>query len=205
LLRIVAGEHRGRLVSAPPGRGTRPTSEMAREALFDILQGRTQGALFADLFAGSGAVGIEALSQGARGAVFVERDRACAQTIRKNLGALGLQGRASVVEQDLWKFGRCPGGAALRGALAALAARTGEPRAGGLADIVFADPPYAMEGMGRFVETLAALPVYAPGATLVVEHMAKIELPPEPGAGFALWKSRGHGDTAMTFYRKDIS
>jgi 16S rRNA (guanine966-N2)-methyltransferase len=119
-LRIVAGTHGGRRIAAPPGRSTRPTSDRVREALFSILGGATAGAKVLDLFAGSGALGIEALSRGAVEAEFVDSDARAVATIGGNLAELGLDAR--VHRRDVFSW---------------LAA------ARGTFDLVFADPPYS--------------------------------------------------------------
>src|SRR5213596_3455464 len=121
-VRIVAGEHRGARIFAPKGRDTRPTSDRVREAAFNLI-GPVDGATVLDLFAGSGAMGLEALSRGAASAVFVDSDRDAQRTIERNLEKLGLKG-ARVVKQDA------------RRALAAEAA------AGSRYNLVLVDPPY---------------------------------------------------------------
>ena len=117
-MRIVAGSHKGARIFAPKGRGTRPTSDRVREALFQIV-GSVEGMRVLDLFAGSGALGLEALSRGATTAVFVESDRDAVRTIERNVEKLGLAG-ASIVRSDALSF---------------LAAD------GGRYDVVFVDPP----------------------------------------------------------------
>lgn len=123
-MRIVAGELRGRLIEAPPGRDTRPTTDKVREAMFNALGSLdlVRDAVVADLYAGSGALGIEALSRGAAEAVFVERDRAALRVLRHNLDRLGLGDRARVRQGDAF---------ALAGQISA--------------DLVLADPPYEFD------------------------------------------------------------
>jgi 16S rRNA (guanine966-N2)-methyltransferase len=117
-MRVIGGEFRSRVLKSVPGLDTRPTPDRLREALFNILSARIGGAVFADLYAGTGAVGIEALSRGARRAIFVESNRVAVNVIRENLRSLGIEDRAEV------RLGR---------------ARDIE------ADIVFVDPPYELE------------------------------------------------------------
>src|SRR6476660_6554249 len=143
-MRIVAGEWRGRRLVAPPGRTTRPTSDRVREAVFCIL-GPLDGERVLDLFAGSGALGLEALSRGAGEATLVERDRAALKALRANVEALGAGAR--VIGGDVAAF--------LDSAAAA----------GGHYDLVFLDPPYR-SGLGR---ELSLEPVLAPGARVIVE------------------------------------
>jgi 16S rRNA (guanine966-N2)-methyltransferase len=134
-VRVVAGEFRGRRLAAPRGRGTRPTADKVREALFSML-GDVTGARVLDLYAGSGALGIEALSRGAESAVFVERDPRAAAAIERNLTSLGLE--EEVLRQDAVRF---------------LA------RSSGMFDLVFCDPPYdaASRLAGPLAEHLPAL------------------------------------------------
>ncbi len=124
-MRVVAGEFGGRILVSPPGLGTRPTTEKVRQAVFNSLDasGLLDGAVVADLFAGSGALGIEALSRGAERAVFVERDRAALQALDANLTTLGLADRSTVVRTDVMAW--VP---AMRGV-----------------DIALIDPPYTFD------------------------------------------------------------
>src|SRR5271156_6441506 len=123
-MRVIAGEYRSRVLTAPKGRDTRPTSDRLRETLFNVLAQRIENAVFVDLYAGSGAVGIEALSRGAREAVFVENAEPALRAIRANLAALGIRGSYALEP---------------RSAVAALKRLALSERA---ADIVFLDPPY---------------------------------------------------------------
>ena len=153
-MRIVAGTHGGRRIEAPKGRAVRPTSDRVREALFSILGDRVQGARVLDLFAGTGALGLEALSRGAASAVFVDRDTT---PVQANLEALGLTGEVH-----------------RRDALAWL--RT----AAGPFDLVFLDPPYksAPDLAPRLADTLPSL--LSPGALVVSEsdRRAPLDLAP---------------------------
>ncbi len=151
-MRVIGGEYRSRRLKAIPGRATRPTPDRLRETLFDVLAPRIEGAVFVDAYAGTGSVGIEALSRGAAHAIFIERNRAAVAVIRENLAALGLAGRATVEQ------------AAAAEALARLRG-----------DIVFLDPPYEMEG--EYAAALEAL-AEAPPALVVVQHSKRYD----PGA-----------------------
>ena len=122
-MRVIGGEFRSRRLKTVEGWATRPTPDRLRETLFDVLAGRIEGAVFVDAYAGTGAVGIEALSRGAARCVFIESARRAVEAIRENLRALGIEGRASVVAGKV---------------VAALGRQAG--------DIVFMDPPYEMEG-----------------------------------------------------------
>lgn len=174
-MRVVAGELRGRKLVAPAGDATRPTADRVREALFSIL-GDISGLRVLDLYAGSGALGIEALSRGAAAAVFVDSSQAAVTAIRRNLSELGLE--APVQRRD---------------ALAYLATAAG----GDPYDLVFADPPY--DSAVRLAPELAELlpPVLAEDAVIVTESnkRAPLELP------FPLLRDRSYGDTRIAVHR----
>ena len=173
VLRIVAGELGGRRISAPPGRETRPTREMVREAWFSALGDAVAQARVADLFAGSGALGIEALSRGAASVDFVESDRRAAAVIRENLEELGVAGRSRLVRRDVAAF--------LEDALE-------EPY-----DLALADPPYRSGWPRRLAERLAERPF---ARLLCVEHApGALE-----GTAGVVWQ-RTYGDSALTFLR----
>ncbi len=181
-MRVVAGSARGRRLVAPSGARTRPTSDRVREALFNSLgsQGALDGASVVDLFAGTGALGIEALSRGARHAWFVEHDRAALDALRVNLRSTGLADRATVeavpVDRAL-----VPGG----------------PLADVVADLVVADPPYSFDG---WEELCAVAFARWPTALLVAESDRPVEIDPAGGAG-RLVASRPYGTTVVSFLR----
>src|SRR5271156_5613259 len=136
-MRVIAGEYRSRVLTAPKGRDTRPTSDRLRETLFNVLAQRIENAVFVDLYAGSGAVGIEALSRGAREAVFVENAEPALKTIRANLAALGIKGGYALEPRSV---------------TAALKRLASSER---LVDLVFLDPPY--ESASEYEAALALL------------------------------------------------
>jgi 16S rRNA (guanine966-N2)-methyltransferase len=173
-VRIVAGSFKGRRLHAPPGRGTRPTSDRVREALFSIL-GPLDGARVLDLFAGSGALGLEALSRGAADAVFVDSDPRAVGAIRRNLDAV--QVRAAVHRRDALAY--------LRGAT------------DGPFDLVFLDPPYssASELAGELSERLPA--VLSKDARIVSESDKRNPLE----LTLALVDERVYGDTRIAIHR----
>ncbi len=123
-LKILGGEFGGRLLKAPKGSQTRPTTSMLRKAVFDILQPQIQGAVFLDLFAGSGAMGIEALSRGASRAIFIDSHREAIRALKENLSLLKIESKAHVIQNDVFK------------------ALTKLQEMNILCDIVYADPPY---------------------------------------------------------------
>jgi 16S rRNA (guanine966-N2)-methyltransferase len=171
-LRVVAGDFKGRRLAAPRGTRTRPTADRVREALFSML-GDVAGASVLDLYAGSGALGIEALSRGADSAVFVERDAQAVAAIERNLAAVGVE--ATVVRQDVVRF---------------LA------RADGAFDLVFCDPPYdsAPRLAGQLADRLPALT--AEDARIVTESDKRnpLVLP------FPLLVERAYGDTRIAIH-----
>jgi 16S rRNA (guanine966-N2)-methyltransferase len=177
-MRVIAGEFRSRILKSIPGDATRPTPDRLRETLFDVLGPRVDGVVFVDAYAGTGAVGIEALSRGARHAIFLEKDRTAIETIRDNLASLKLEGRATVVK-----------------GLVLLA--LGRPEA----EIVFLDPPYTVER-----EYTAALELLsaAPPELTVVQHSKRLVLADSFGA---LRRTRvvKQGDNALSFFVADES
>jgi 16S rRNA (guanine966-N2)-methyltransferase len=177
-MRVIAGRLGGRRLKAPPGQATRPTSDKVREALFSLL-GDVHGARVLDLFAGTGALGIEALSRGAARAVFVERDAAALAALKSNLMDLRLEEpQASLRRGD---------------ALAAL--RTARERAETY-DLIFIDPPYGDAQRWERELAVALPPLLAPGARVVVESDRRMPLPlPLPVA-----RQRRYGDTSITIH-----
>jgi 16S rRNA (guanine966-N2)-methyltransferase len=172
-MRVIAGEFRSRRLKSIPGAATRPTPDRLRETLFDILAPRIEGASFLDAYAGTGAVGIEALSRGARHACFLEKNRAALEAIRENLASLGVEARATVV-----------GGPALL----TIALHP--------ADIVFLDPPYTLER--EYAAVLAKL-AEAPPQLAVVQHSVRFALADVYGE---LRRTRvlKQGDNALSFF-----
>lgn len=190
-VRVIAGELGGRRLSSPAGRATRPTLERVREALFSMLASRLEacpageagpwGEEVLDLFAGSGALGIEALSRGAARATFVERDRAALRVLSANLAALGLRERSRVVPGDVFAVLdrlRRPGGYSL----------------------ILADPPYR-EGLApRLLERLGAGGWLAPSGICAIEHATGEDLAPEAG-NLSNIAQRTYGETRISLYR----
>jgi 16S rRNA (guanine(966)-N(2))-methyltransferase RsmD len=183
-MRLTGGLDRGRRLRAPRGAQTRPTAAKVREAIFNIL-GPPHAAAVLDLYAGTGALGIEALSRGASKAVFVEREHQALVTLRRNLKELGLDERATVIGADV--------GAALR------RLGTGTERF----SWVFLDPPYAKETEGVLHE-LAGCGILAPCAVVIVEHDRRNRPPGAEASsvgGLFLTDRRAYGDTELSFYR----
>ena len=180
-MRIIAGEARGRTIVAPRGQDTRPTQDYVRESLFNILQGTVADARVLDLFAGSGALALEALSRGAAEATLVDSASEAAQCVRKNVETLRFQERARLLQSD-WRQG--------------LERLSRENRSYSL---VFLDPPYRMTGTGDICAGLADLGLLDRDALVVIEH--RREHVPTPDARFMETDARRYGDTAIHFYR----
>ncbi len=178
-MRVIAGTARGRTLRLPPGRATRPTSDRLRESLFAMLDAATADMTETlDLYSGSGALGIEALSRGAGRCTFVDRDPRACLTTRENLRLVGVEERGRVVRGRVgrWRAAPCPG-----------------------VTLVLADPPYDDAAAWRAIErTLAG--ALSEGALLAVEHAARYE-PPATLAGLPLWRDRRQGDGAVALYR----
>jgi 16S rRNA (guanine966-N2)-methyltransferase len=176
-MRIVGGTLGGRVIRAPSGAATRPTSEKVREAIFNILPD-VAGAEVLDLFAGSGALGIEALSRGAAHATFVEQAKPALAVLRANLAELGVADRATIVVGDAVAF----------------ATRHGSGRTWRL---VLVDPPYRSDLAVRAVSALGDL---APDAVVVIEHDRR-HVPPDPLGSLLRTDERRYGDTCVSFFR----
>jgi 16S rRNA (guanine966-N2)-methyltransferase len=186
-MRVIAGTYRSRILKSLKGLALRPTSDRLRETLFNVLGPGVAGARFVDVFAGTGAVGIEALSRGAAEVVFIENHPPAVALIRKNLESLGVRSGAAVFGAD-----------ALRG-LEMLAAKR---KAGGAPfDFVFLDPPYAAaEEYERVLRVLGSASFLAPGSVVIAEHHKKFDLPVHAGS-LARFRILKQGDAALSFYR----
>ena len=184
-MRIVGGKHRGKALTAPASRATRPTSDRVREAMFNILahgiEGfAIEGVRVLDLFAGSGALGLEALSRGARFAQFVEDSSAARGIIRRNADALGVIGQVKIWRRDAARLGPCAPQSPF--------------------DLVFIDPPYGKGLAERALANLTQGGWLAPGAVVVVEEAeeTKFDIP----ATLDVLSSRQYGDTQVLFLRE---
>ncbi len=179
-MRIIAGSARGRRIEAPAGRETRPTLDRVRENLFNMLQLRVQEARVLDLFAGSGALSLEALSRGASFAVLGDRDREALRIERKNIEALGFESRTRVMPGD-WRR--------------TVSILRGE---GEKFDLLFLDPPYAMTDLRELMAELEEL--MAEDAWIILEHEAKAVI--TPAEGFRAVNERHWGFCGVTFYQR---
>jgi len=167
VIRIIGGEAKGRKLKSPPGEKTRPTLGRIRQAFFDILQDKVPDSIFLDLFAGTGAVALEALSRGASRAILVEKRKNMIKIIKENLEILGYATRAEVIQGDVMKLG---------------------PRLSsfGPFSILFADPPYTFHRYQELIDIY--LPLLAPGGTLAIQHLAPFSL--ALPSGFSLKEKR---------------
>jgi 16S rRNA (guanine966-N2)-methyltransferase len=180
-VRIIAGTAKGRRLVSPRGGATRPLTDRVREALFSSLGADVIGARVLDLYAGSGSVGLEALSRGAASVVFVERDRRALTALRTNVAAVGLGGE--VVADDVERY---------------------VTRLADSIDVAFVDPPYALP-LASILTVLERMePSVTDGGTVVV-HRRKGEEPPQHVAGLTLVDRRRYGDAAVWRYRKGAS
>lgn len=171
-MRLTGGEWGGRRLAAPPGRVTRPTADRVREAWMNIVAPKLPGARVLDLFAGSGSLGLEALSRGAEHVVFVERSATVLAVLRNNVRMLDAADRCTVVRADALRY------AASRDALEF--------------DVAFADPPYRLGWATQLVEAFAARPF---SRLLGIEHERGADLTAQEGS-----RSRRYGDTCLSFF-----
>ena len=177
MIRVIAGQWRGRKLKTPDWTGLRPTSDRLRETLFNILAPRIEGARVIDAYAGTGAVGIEALSRGAAFVTFVEQDPRAAALIEANLRSLGITNRYAIIRAGF-----------------AVAAK----RHAGPFDILFLDPPY---GAAELTSALAAAaPLMSGSVLLVVEHASR-DVAPETTETLVRTRELTQGESALAFYR----
>lgn len=177
MIKIIAGEFRGRKLYTPPDLNTRPTGNRIREALFNILAFRLKDAYVLDLFAGSGALGLEALSRGAASAVFVEDDRKVCEIIAKNIGLCRVDARAGVYCGKVQNYRHY----------------------GEKFSLVFMDPPYQRQLVAQTLDVLAQYGWLSGGCEIVAEHEAGY-LPVYDGAVYELMETRTYGKAALSFF-----
>lgn len=183
-MRIIAGNFRSRILRAPSGLGTRPSSDRLRETLFNVLSPRIQGARFLDLYAGSGAVGIEAISRGAAHVTFVEQAPPALKILRANIESLAIKSGYRIESAKVSAFLR--------------AAQKAQKQF----DLIFLDPPYDLAG--EYESTLSAVgSLLAPEGLVIAEHRRKDAL---PVAIATLKRTRllEQGDAALSFYQQEI-
>ncbi|GIP52157.1 MULTISPECIES: 16S rRNA (guanine(966)-N(2))-methyltransferase RsmD [Paenibacillus] len=180
-MRVISGSARGRTLKAVPGMGTRPTTDKVKEALFSMIGPYFDGGAVLDLFAGTGGLGIEALSRGMDKAVFVDLEYKSIEVVRSNLKAAGLEDKAEVYKNDAER------------ALKALAKREAA------FDLVFLDPPYRLKHVDKLMETMDSLKLLKPEATIVVEYDSSFEYPDSFGPFKEVRKAK-YGEAAVSVY-----
>jgi 16S rRNA (guanine966-N2)-methyltransferase len=185
-MRITGGQAKGRVLSSPKGLKIRPTSDRIREALFNIIGQDLSGARVIDLFAGTGSLGLEALSRGAECALFIDSSRHALELIKRNTALCGFHDRGIFVRRDL------------RNGIPSLHPFLGTP-----VDLVFLDPPYGKGWIPSVLEELAGRPLLAAGARLVAETGKSEELPDSVG-GIHMLNTRAHGDTRISIYSYEV-
>lgn len=178
-MRIIGGERRKKKLMAVPGLATRPTTDRVKETLFNIIQAHIRGAFVLDLFSGTGALGLEALSRGANRCLFVDNQKNALATCRKNIAACGFEDKSTVIHWDISRNLNCL------------------LRYGGALNLVFLDPPYNKGLADLALSHLIRAKALAPEALVVVEHAAGD--PPVPADGLTLTETRQYGTTALSF------
>ncbi|MED4581993.1 16S rRNA (guanine(966)-N(2))-methyltransferase RsmD [Brevibacillus choshinensis] len=183
-MRVISGEHKGRRLAAVPGKGTRPTTDKVKESIFNMIGPYFDGGWALDLYAGTGGLGIEALSRGVDRSVFVERDAKAFAVVKQNLETCRLEGNADLYRMDADR------------AIRTLATRKQA------FDLVFLDPPYAQQKIAEEIRLLQELDLLADGAWIVTEHDVDVKLPEEIG-DCVQDRASTYGDTAVTLYYFD--
>ncbi len=182
-MRVISGTAKGRHLKAVPGMGTRPTTDKVKEAIFSMIGPYFDGGMVLDLFAGTGGLGIEALSRGMDRAVFVDMDKKSIDVVRENLAACRLEQVAEVYRNEAER------------ALKVLAKKEGENRFG----LVFLDPPYRMKTADKLMEEMHSLGLLAPEAVVLVEHASDFRYP-EAFGPFVCRRLALYGETAVAIY-----
>ncbi|MDN5274565.1 MAG: putative Methyltransferase [Candidatus Saccharibacteria bacterium] len=177
-IRIISGEFGGRKIEAPDTDKTHPMSERARNALFNSIAHHIEGAKVLDVFAGTGAIGLEALSRGAHDVTFVERDRTAQQVLAKNVTTLNVENRVVIARTNVENW---------------LTTRDD-----GLYDLIFADPPY---GDTQFSTVSQLFGLLKPNALMVLSHPGRGEIPTKTGV--VVVDNRSYGNAYLTFYRRE--
>ena len=180
-MRVITGKYRGRRLKGPQGLEMRPTGDRLKESLFGILSPVLQGAVMLDCFSGTGSIGIEALSRGARQVVFIEISNAGCRLIRENLKLCGIASGARIIKEDVF------------GALRALG------RDGFQADVIFFDPPYDFQPYKDLLYIVFGRGLITPSNHVIIEHQRKAELP-EEGENYRRTRVTRQGDHCLSFY-----
>jgi 16S rRNA (guanine966-N2)-methyltransferase len=185
MMRIIAGKLKGRTLQGPRGADLRPTSDRLKETLFNILGSSVEGTVVLDVFSGTGALGLEAFSRGAREIVFIDSSREAARLMRRNLELLGITSGYRIVPEDVFT------------SLRSLA------RAGFRADIVLLDPPYRWGPYADLLGILFQTGIASRETRVILEHHSKADVP-VAGPGFHCVRTVRQGDKGLSFYSADI-
>lgn len=182
-MRIIAGDYKGRKLETPSDNRTRPTTEKVKEAMFSILMPYTENGVFCDLFAGTGGLGLEALSRGASFCYFCDNDREAINIIKRNISKCQAEEYSRVVQGDYMK-----------------ALRSIEDKI----DVFIVDPPYKSELYENVLKSIESLDLLNEGGIILVEHQKSIDLP-DAIFGFTKTKERNYGTVVLSIYEKEIS
>ncbi len=178
-MRVIAGKAKGHSIKAPKGMSTRPTSDKVREAIFSTIADKVTGARVLDLFAGSGALGVESLSRGAKHCVFVDNSVAAMSVIRENLVSVGFESRAVVIKKDVFRYLKSYKEASF--------------------DLIFLDPPYKI-GVKEILRVIkSCLGLISKEGLIVIEHTKKLRFEDH----VSVYKTKTYGQTAVTYLRRD--
>jgi 16S rRNA (guanine(966)-N(2))-methyltransferase RsmD len=180
-MRIISGEFKNRKIKMPYNQVTRPTSQKVRKAIFDVLADLTLGKNVLDLYSGSGAIGLEALSKGADHVTFVEKNKKVLRIIKENVSALQIKNKTAIIGCEALSY------------LEKMSAQKQK------FDLIFADPPYSRETAKKCLLKISNCDILTPSAIVVLEHYKKDELPKDCGA-LTLWQLKNYGDTFVSFY-----
>ncbi len=181
-MRIIAGKYKGFKLYCPKGRDIRPTTDRIKEDIFNIISAHIEGANFLDLFCGSGAIGIEALSRGARKVTLVEKSSIAISAVKKNTEKIKDKDNIAIVRSEAEKF----------------LIETDDKY-----DIIFFDPPYSYPDAGKIIRTIYKRNLLCPGGIIIAEQ-GKNVLPDINTEGFAIYKIKKYSSTAIYFYQYDI-
>ena len=182
-MRLIAGEHRGRKIKQPSLDIARPTKDRVREAVFSMLASNVPASRVLDIFSGSGAYGLEALSRGAASCTFIEKNPKCSGVLKENITLLGLEGVSSVITLDAEKVIKILGE---------------EDRK---FDLIFADPPYKYNIIKKLLIMIYQYDILNPTGALVIEHSAKEKLPDVEG-DITIYKQKTYGNTSISVFLK---
>jgi 16S rRNA (guanine(966)-N(2))-methyltransferase RsmD len=205
-MHIITGKYKGRIIKAP--KGIRPTEDRVRKAFFDIM-GDVSGLAFLELFAGSGAMGLEALSLGAEEVVFVENDRNCVRTIESNIHSLMLQVTSSQPQSRVLKPAACslqPAACSLKPEVSIIPKDVFEvipmlAKNNRKFDLIFLDPPY-YRGLGeKILQIFQDYDILLPSGYIIIQHFKKDSVP-EIAGNLVLWRQKKYGDSLLSFYNK---